>query len=273
MIFYFFGLLLIIHTNYLSANNCYECSGMLLNYTVTIDNIPLPNAADCTIVVARETCSVRIGWFSDNKTEVFYTTDAGYPADSIVALTDRRVTTWSGHYATRRFIFYTCNASNVNPCNTAENLKNVIVSTTFPTDEEMEKFDSLIVPTTDFDGRTCAQTSNVTDCPQTNLASCQQCMGILGYSEQINTCTMCPAGKALANFFDHTTTFFLKNQTQSNNIKIGCRKYGPCNSVENLQRIRQTLTTKFNFNKYYSSTGSISKLSITILLMMFIPLF
>jgi len=271
--YYYFGLFLIVHTKYLLANKCHDCNGISLNYTITINNIPSPTGNDCKIVTAKDTCSVRVVWFSDGKSEIYYSADQGLPSDSILAVTERRVTTWSGHYTTRRYIFYTCNTSDLTPCNSVENLKRAIIATTFPTDEQLEKFDSLIVPTTDFDGRTCSQSSNMTDCPQTNFASCQQCMGMIHYSEQINTCTMCPAGKALANFFDYSTTFFLNNQSRSDNIKLGCRKNGPCNSIENLGRIKDTLTNQFNFHQFNHSTPSISKLSMFILFMTFIPKF
>jgi len=269
--YYYFGLVLIIHTKYLLAYKCHECNGISLNYSITFANIPSPTRDDCQIKTAKDSCSVRVTWFNDGTSEVYYSTDQGLPLDSVFALTERRVTAWSGQYGTRKSLVYTCKALNTTPCNTVENLQSAIIFTTFPTDEQIQKFDTLIVPTTNFDGRSCLQISNKTDCPQTNLANCQQCMSMIQYSEQINTCAMCPPGKAIANFFDYSTTFFLNNQTRSDVIRLGCRKYGACNSIENLEQIKNTLITDFDFNPFNYSTASISKLSIIVLFMMFIP--
>jgi hypothetical protein len=268
---YYFLLFLIVHTKSLSASQCYECNEMLLNHSITIDNIPSPTSSACKIVTARSTCSVRVGWLTDGASEIYYSIDQGLPSDSISVLTDRRVTTWSAEYTTRRFIIYTCTASNTTPCNTVENFKRAIASTTFPTDEQMQKFDALIAPTTEFFAASCLQSSNMTDCPQTNLAACPQCLGMIEYSEQIHTCARCPTGRAVANYFDYTATFLLNNQTRSDTIKLGCRKFGPCNSIENLVQIKNTLTTKFDFAKFNSSTALIPQLSLIVFLIMLIP--
>jgi hypothetical protein len=230
---------------------------MVFNYSITIDNIPFPTRDDCELVSAENSCSVRVAWFNDGSSEVYYSTDVPVPFDSVMATTERKVTTWSGEYVTHKFLIYSCKASNTTPCNTVENLKRSIISTTFPTDDQIRQFDALIVPTTDFDGSLCSKLSNSTDCPETNLASCQQCMGIVQYSKQIDTCATCPAGKAITNFFDYETTFLLNDQTRLDVIRLGCRKYGACNSLENVGKIKNTLITQFNFDKFYSSTASI----------------
>jgi hypothetical protein len=268
--YYYFGLCLIIHARYLSAYKCHECDGMIFNSTLTIDNLPRPDRDDCIEVTAESSCFVRIGWFGNGITEVYYSADSSLPIDSVVVITERKVTTWSGEYVTHRFIGYSCKASNTTPCNTVENLKRAILSTTFSTNEEIQKFDALIVPTTDFDGSLCSEYTNATDCPTTNLASCQQCMAIVQYSDQINTCTMCPAGKAITNFIDYYSTFLLNNRTRLDMIRLGCRKHGACNSIENIEQVKNTLITKFDFKNFDNSTASISKLSKLILFIMII---
>jgi len=271
--YYYFGLFLIIHPKYLLAYQCHQCNGIFLNYSVTIDNLPSPTASDCSIVTAKNSCFVRVGWFNDSTSEVYYNTDPGLPSDSVLATIERRVTAWSGEYLTRKFIGYACTPSNDTPCNTVENLKSVIISTTLPTNEQIQKFDTLIVPTTDFDGSTCSQVSNMTNCPGTNLASCQQCMGKLHHSQSIETCAMCPPGKAIANFLEYSTTFLLDNQTRSDTITLGCRKFGACNSLENLGQIKNTLVTEFDFHKFHNSTTSMTKSSMIILFMIFLTEF
>ncbi|CAF2707197.1 unnamed protein product [Rotaria sp. Silwood2] len=267
--YYYFGLFLIVHARYLLAYKCHECNGMTFNYSITIDNIPSPTKDDCVIVTAENGCSVRIGWFDDGTSEVYYDADPELPFDSVVAKIERKVTIWSGEYVTNRFIGYNCKSANTTPCNTVDNLKLAIISTILPTDEQIEKFDSLIVPTTEFFGSLCLQFSNMTNCPETNIPTCQQCINIVQYSEQLNICAMCPAGKAVTNFIDYYTTFFLNNQTHLDRITLTCRKYGACNSIANIERIKSTLVTKFDFDKVFRSTASIIKSSIIILFVMF----
>ncbi|CAF3509113.1 unnamed protein product [Rotaria sp. Silwood1] len=241
---------------------------MVFNYSITFDNIPSPTRDDCELVTAENGCSVRVGWLNDGTSEVYYDADPDLPFDSVVAKTERKVTTWSGEYVTNRFIAYNCKPSNTTPCNTVDNLKLAIISTVLPTDEQIQKFDSLIVPTTEFYGGLCLQVSNMTYCPNTNILSCQQCISIIQYSEQTDICAMCPPGKAVTNFFDYYTTYFLNNQTQLDRITLACRKYGPCNSIENIGRIKNTLITKFDFDKFFRSTTSITKPTMIIFFMM-----
>ncbi|UJR15504.1 hypothetical protein I4U23_002447 [Adineta vaga] len=272
--YYYLGFIFINYAKYLLALKCYECDGMIFNSSLTIDNIPSPTKDDCKIVSAELTCSVRIGWYKDRATEVYYGADTPLPIDSVVVKTERKVTTWSGEYETRRFIIYNCKAMNSTPCNTVENAKRAIASTTFPTEDQIDKFDSLIVPTTDFDGRSCLNYTNATDCRDINLVSCQQCVGIIEYSERQETCATCPANKATMNFFDYETTFFLTNRTHLDVIRLGCRKHGACNSIENINKIKDTLITDFDFGKFYYSTATLTKSnSITIILMFIIGFF
>ncbi|CAF1114020.1 unnamed protein product [Adineta ricciae] len=268
---YYFGLLvLLLHAQCRLALQCYECNGMNFNMSLTSDNIPSPTAPDCEIVSAQSTCSVRIGWYKGNKTEVYYGADTPLPIDSVMIKTERKVTAWSGEYETRRFIIYNCKASNSTPCNTVENAKRAIKSTTFPTDEQIDKLDSLIVPTTDFDGRMCLNFTNASDCRETNIVACQQCIGIVQYFETPDVCATCPAGKAIMNFFDYESTFFLTNRTYFDVIRLGCRKYGVCNSIENMDRIKNTLSTNFDFKKFYYSTASLTKSNVIVFISIFL---
>lgn len=253
--YYYFGFLFILQLiNALDAFPCHQCKSMIFNHSITIDEIPSPSHDDCTIITAESTCSVRISYFENGQSEVLYTSDLGLRADTISVQILRRVTTWSAAYDTRRYMIYTCQPSNSTPCNTDENLKRSIASTIFPSEERIQKFDTLIAPTTEFFGQQCYQNSNSTDCLESNFASCQQCWGILQYSAQTTFCGMCPAGKALTNFIEYTSTFYLDNQTRSDTITLGCRQFNACNSMENLDRIRKTLITQFDFNRFNTST-------------------
>lgn len=266
-LFNYFGLFLFIYVKYTLANVCYECSGMVYKYPITIDNVPAPNGEQCGVTVAENTCSVRVTWFDDGSSEVHYLPDANLPIDTILTKTERKVTAWSGEYITNKYLAFTCQASNTTPCNTPGNLRRAILSTTWSQPEQTEKFDTLIVPTTDFYGSSCLQVSNASYCPKTNLLSCQQCMAIVQYDEEKRVCAMCPSGKALTNFYEYETTFYLKNQTRSDKIILACRKRGACNAIENIDRIKDGLVTKFDFKKFYRSSATNIKSTMNILLM------
>lgn len=268
---YYYGLFIVFNAQHLLAHQCYDCEEMTFNYSITIDNIPPPTSSDCKIITADYGCSVRVAWFSDGNSEVRYTIDPELPFDSVVARTHRQVTVWSGEYVTSKYIAYNCKALNTTPCNTADNLKRVISSTILPTDEQIEKFDTLIVPTTDFEGNLCFQVSNRSNCADTVLNSCQQCVGIIEYSDKVSACAMCPSGKAVTNFFDYYSTFLLETHTQSDLITLACRKRGSCNSLGNLEKIKNTLIMKFDYDKFSPSTtatASITKSTINLLFIM-----
>ena len=254
MTFCYFGFLFVLQQTSLAAFPCHQCKAMIFNHSITIDEIPSPSSDDCTIITADNTCSVRISYYENGNSEVLYTTDLDLRADTISVQILRRVTTWSAAYDTRRYMIYTCQPSNSTPCNTEGNLKRSIASTIFPNDDQIRTFDTLIAPTTEFFGRQCYQDSNSTECVENNFDSCQQCWGIMQYSAQTTVCGMCPAGKALTNFIEYTSTFYLDNQTRSDTIKLGCRQFNACNSIENLERIRQILITEFDFDRFNTST-------------------
>ncbi|CAF2989875.1 unnamed protein product [Rotaria socialis] len=265
-----FGLILIVHARYILGNVCHECNGMTFNSIITVDNLPSPIGEECEIVPSEYGCSARVTWFDDGTSEVHYIADPNFPLESVITQTERKVTTWSGEYITNKYISFNCQASNNTPCNTAENLKRALISTTWSTNEQIEKFDTLIVPTTDFYGSTCLQLLNKSNCPITNLLSCQQCMGIIEYSNTKSVCAMCPSGKALTNSYEHETIFFLQNKTQVDKITLACRRRGACNSIENIDRIKNELDIKFDFEKFYRSTASITKSPMMILFLVVI---
>ena len=173
-------------------------------------------------------------------------------------------------YATHQFISYNCNASNPIPCNTVNNLKRILTSTILPTNEEIQKFDTLIVPTVHFDSSLCLQISNMTNCPESNLDSRQQCINIIQYSETRDTCAVCLSGQAFMSLFNFYTIFLLNNRSQSDTITLACRRHGACNSVENIDKIKRTLITKFDSNKFYSATASGQNLTMDILLIIYV---
>ena len=250
----FIGLIILVQNQYLFANQCYDCT-QSFNYPITIENLTETVTNSCSIQTNVSACFTRVTWFEAGHSELYFTSESDPVVDdTIKILVNRRVITWSAEYTTRRYIIHICQNSNNLPCNTIDNLKRLLASTTLPTDEQIAKFDSLIAPTTDFYGGSCFNQTNATACPTTNIASCQQCMGIMEYANETTYCLMCPAGKANANFFDYESTYALKNQTHSYTVRLGCRKYSQCNSIENINKIKTTLSSYFDYSTFNGST-------------------
>ena len=270
--YYYLILLLFFYTKCLQAYPCHVCNTMFFNYSMTIDKLPSPTGADCQIITAETGCFTRIDWFNDESSQVLYGTNPGFPYDIVNVQTRRSVDLLAVSYSTVKYIAYVCGSSDSTPCNTVENLKRSIISTTLPTTEQIKQFDSLIVPATDFDSKSCLVLTNMTDnCPPTDPVNCQQCIIAVEYLQTPNICAACPENEVTGNLLVHDTTFFINNRTQYQEISLECQiqMNNGCNSIENVEAIRQTLKSKFDFDKFFYSTASTSKSTMTVLMITF----
>jgi hypothetical protein len=154
--FYFAGLISVFQLRSLLAYECHQCNAMHFNYSITIDTFPLPIRNDCKIVTTdRRWCYVRVGWYDDRTSEVYYSPAPGLPNDSILAMTQRRVKPTTSKSTTHQLIAYSCKAENGTPCNTADQMKRAMIATTFPQAAQIKSFDELIGPFSAFDGSQC----------------------------------------------------------------------------------------------------------------------
>jgi hypothetical protein len=236
---------------------------------MTIDNLPSPTGPDCQIITAETGCFTRIEWYNEFS-QVLYGTNPGFPYDIVNVQTRRSVGILSDVYFTVKYIAFVCGSSNSTPCNTVENLKRSIISTTLPATEKVKQFDPLIVPTKAFHSSLCFEFTNMTDdCPPSDLLNCQQCLIAVEYSQTSNICAACPDNEATTNFLIYDTTFFINNRTQYQEISLACQTNNACNSIKNIEEIRKTLMSKFDFDKFFYSTASTSKSTMTVLLTTF----
>ena len=131
----------------------------------------------------------------------------------------------------------------------------------------MKQFDALIVPTEDFNSSSCFIYSNQTDyCPETDLDNCHQCIIVMDYIQNIDICAVCPSGPHIQNFLGYQTIHYLDNRTESSYVRIICQTTDRCNSIENIERVKQNLAHSFDYDKFFSSTASSLKLTLSILL-------
>jgi hypothetical protein len=270
---YYFCLLLIFSTKNIWTYECLKCATEIFNHVITPDNISFPTEDDCNIVTAVHGCYVHIDWLADGTTQVYYEINPTLPYDSILIMVERQVILDTGVYSTRKSIGYSCR-SNRTACNTIDNIKRIVNSLTFPTDEQKAQLDRLIAPTKNFNTTSCIQRSNMKNCPKMNLINCQQCMSIVQYTQPRNICSTCSTGKITRNFFIYHSIIFLNMISRSERVVIGCQKGNACNSMKNIEKIKQILTIELDLKKFYRSTTSTTKTTAILLFMVvFIELF
>ncbi|CAF1524403.1 unnamed protein product [Adineta steineri] len=255
---YYSCILLLFHINYIWAYECLLCATKLFNYSITTDDLPTPTEDDCNIIRGNHGCHIHIDWLHDGTSEVHYQIGPALPDNKILSGIERQVIINTGKYSTRKLVSYSCTSTKT-ACNTIDRLKHAINSIAFPTNEQIEQFDTLIRPTKNFNASLCAQVSNTTHCPKLNLTDCQQCISIVQYSESTNTCRTCTNEEIQRNYFLYSTTFDIDSKNQSEEIRIGCRNGYMCSLLVDTERIKQILVTKFNFTTFNTSIATTTK--------------
>lgn len=254
-------LVLISYPRCIEAYQCHQCNAMTYNYPVTIDSLPSPTEDHCDVVSAIHGCYINVAWRADGTSEVYYRLDPALPFDCLFASVQRQLEFSTGKHKTERSIGYSCR-SNTTPCNTIEQLKRAILSTQFPTNKQIRQFDSAIALNAVFDPQLCLLVSNRTLCPKSNLQNCEQCIGIVEYRHNVETCAMCSEKNATANFFDYSTTFFLRERNRLDRITVACQG---CHSLNTSDEIRQKLTIRVDFGAFLRSAASSTRLTSWIL--------
>ena len=254
-------LLLIFYPRCVEAYQCHQCNAMTYNYPVTIDTLPSPTEDHCDVVGAMHGCYIHVAWRADGTSEVYYRVDPALTFDSLFTSVQRQLEFSTGKHKTERSIGYSCRL-NGTPCNTIEQLKRAIVSTQFPTNKQIEQFDSAIALNTAFDPQQCLQVFNRKLCPKSNLQNCEQCIGIVEYRDKVETCAMCSEKNATANFFEYLTTFSLRERSRWDRITVACQG---CDSLNTSYEIQRTLTIKVDFDTFLRSVASSTRLTSWIL--------
>jgi len=270
---YYFYLLLIFYTKHIWTYVCLKCATDVFNHLVSSDNITFPTEDDCNVVTAAHGCYVQIDWLPDGTSTVSYTTNPTVPYDSILTMIERQVNLDTGEYSTGRSIGYSCRSTRT-ACNTIANIKRAINSITLPTDEQQEQLDTIIVPMNNFNGSSCSQGSNMTICPKISLETCQQCMSVAQFSQNMKICSTCSTGRITKNFYTYQSTILLNTKSRWEQVTIGCQKRNACNSMKNIEKIKQTLAIQLDFEKFHRSTASTTKATaIRLFIIIFTKLF
>lgn len=263
---YYFCLLIIFYINLIWTYQCLKCATEVFNHLVTPANLSFPTEDDCNIVHAVHGCYVHIDWQADGTTEVLYKTDPALPFDSILMIMERQVNVDTGVYSTRKSVSYTCR-STVSPCNTIDNIKRVANAITFPSSEQRAQLDSIISPTKRCNVSSCSNLSNMKNCPKTDLNNCQQCMSVVQYTQHRNICSTCSTGNVTKNYFAFQALISLNAGPQWERVILGCQRNDACNSMKNIEEIKQKLAITIDLKQFHRSTASTINVKIIFLLM------
>ncbi|CAF1473856.1 unnamed protein product [Adineta ricciae] len=113
---------------------------------------------------------------------------------------------------------------------------------------------------------TCLSFRNVTSqCAQPDLNNCKRCITNVYHSHSnIDTiCATCDTSNVYVNNIQREVEFLLDNRTQlDDRITIKCQGKG-CNSVENINKIRQTSTITSDFDKLFEKHSNALPLNIS----------
>jgi hypothetical protein len=235
---------------------CYSTSLHELNYTVTSATLPSYNVNKVT---SDKACEIEVRWHKDPLSSAIKFSAANtlligdFVGDQFRA--DVQLSDYRGDSIIRvyRSMTYKCNSSDL--CNDQTTLKRLLDSLLLEESYPRE-FYSLINITSTFDNNTaatCLRFSNVTsECTMPNFESCQSCTTDVyrSPSGSESICATCPE-RTIGNAVNSESIFLLNNRTQIYDRKnIECQRER-CNSMENIDKIRQSTTITFDFEKFF----------------------
>jgi hypothetical protein len=252
---------------------CYNTSLHQLNYTVTSATLPSFNVSK---VASDKACEIEVQWHKDPlSTYITYSAAetaliADFVGDQFPA--DVQLSDYRGDSIVRvyRSMTYRCNSSDF--CNNQTTLKRLLDSLVLE-ERYPEELYSLINITSTFDNNTaatCLRFTNVTTkCETIDFKLCKSCTTDVyrSPSGSESICATCPE-QTIGNVVNSQSIFLLNNRTRIYDRKnIECQR-ARCNSMENIDKVRQSTTITFNFDKYFqTSPNDAPLLRISVLLM------
>ncbi|CAF1685776.1 unnamed protein product, partial [Adineta ricciae] len=161
--------------------------------------------------------------------------------------------------ASSRILLYSC---TTDLCNDRTNLLRVFQA--LNVEQKFAQLDVLFgLDNVSFtEQNSCLDFSNASrsDCPSTAspLSTCSNCF-LLATETPQQLCARCPVDSfKYKNMINRQVFFFLENRTRlADTTTLRCTTKS-CNSMENWNRIRELSTLEFDFNRFYSSSSSIS---------------
>ena len=263
-----FYILLILQVKSTQGYHCHVCSIHVIGYSASSHDLQSPMYDDCDIRSATHSCYIRIDWLSDGTTEISYETNSLIPIDSVVVSTRRHIDFHTGEYSTVQSIGYSC-GSNRTSCNTVKTLKRILSAITLPIDQQLRRLDNFIYPMNAFNGSSCSMmTSNRNHhCSIKNSIDCKQCVGsVIQYLDHSDWCSTCLTNQTNGNFIDYEVVISLRTNSQLEKVNVVCQTHAHCNSLENMNRIKEILAIDFNPTKFFHSKASTTTMSTLVLI-------
>jgi hypothetical protein len=263
--------LLVTLPTIIASLECYDCpSDFALDYTVTSDTLPL--FSSCSLITA-EQCSVSIFWAQNPSHTVISLSNSPFPLmndslhDVLSTLVQLELNADNVTRITTRDLHYECILSD--GCNGGTSLKRLLDSLVLE-DKFASELSSLIQNVESFNNNsaaTCYRLSNSTDsCAPLDMDGCRRCEISVDQSPSTSNkiCATCPLEETDFNSMKRESVFLLNNRSRlSDLVELKCQLNG-CNSLDNINKIRQASTVTFDFDKFFqTSSASATSLSIS----------
>lgn len=248
---------------FVSTLQCHFCpQPIVVNYFVTADTIPL--LKNCAIADDAQQCIVYIYWLRDPVLSILT-----YVYDNDRKLRANQTLTMNVHLENDGDVFakglshdiqYTCQTEN--KCNSVDAIRRIVNATTLQ-EQFVDQFTPLLANMTSFTNSSAAQCYsyvNVTHsnpCSPTDINDCQRCHISIDYSSSSDDeiCATCPKTTETYNTILRTKHFVLDHRLPpTEHVGFWCQQKGACNSIINIDKIRQASTLEFDYEIFFKKT-------------------
>lgn len=251
-------LLLLIHP-ILSLKCFVSLIPIVLNESLTIENIP--SFENNTLVDDVDECTFVIMWLRNPLSTMIifgYNEQLKKNEDLIDSIKSSVEYQLEGEVLSKRLshrIEYKCQSTD--QCNNGLYFTRVLKS--FQIEETfVENFDNLLLSNDSFNNQSienCYLERNTSDnCPSIDYSNCRRCESIVQYRSlsDVHICGTCPEQDSGFNWILREKFYVLTNRTEMfEQIHLACQNGQVCNSLENIQRIRQFSLIYLDFDKYF----------------------
>jgi hypothetical protein len=199
------------------------------------------------------------------------------PIDSIVATVQYQL---EGEELLKRLSYdVQLKCQSFDGCNNENNLKKLLKS--LEIEERFEgQFDNLISSNQSFNNESikhCYFNRNSTnECSPIDYSNCHRCQTSVHYLSSliVDVCATCPTITKENNFLIRDKIFILTNRSEIvDRIQLSCQIGEHCNSMENINQIREYSLIHFDFNEYFFSSSSNISFSLQLFFLLIIFIF
>jgi hypothetical protein len=231
---------------------CNHCRNLLVyHFIVTEETVPSDFLRECNLLMSQQSCTIDLQIDLDKKQTIMnVTASTKYVETSITAI--EAIENGTQH---KRYISFWCSDPR-GRCNGVHYLKRVLQSVTI--EGSFKELEPILNPTNEtIDNSSCLVFSNTTttkcqsECSDDNKACYIESSTDVEKSSEI--CARCSSMNDY--HLIHSKTFFINNLSisQPDSQRLSCA-VPHCNSVANLERIRQLVTIDFNETTWFDTS-------------------